>query len=524
MPELVSVTESPTVVVIDQANAHVITVAAGSGDEGGTTDHAELDNLDYAAAGHTGFAGTGVENTFTESQFLSVVASSTDGLYFRKSTDPTTYAKIEYTPGKSAGVLTVAVVDGAAQTCGIVFNGGVVSVTGGFAAEDAAFLGESTAATQPPGTNDGTLATTEFVTTALTDFLGEANEFTEVQEFGAGFTATEGTVNDTLTAGAFVGDGSGLSDLSGTAVTTGTVAEARIDSAIARDSEVAATYAPIASPTFTGTAQFGTGGTRHPNNGPAYWRNVANSAWRGLVNYDTADNAYFGHATSTCVVTGGNVDVLLGGVAYGGRFRAQGGAGVLEMPQVTSLGTPASNTARIGVLDVSGTAEVYVKDEAGNETQISPHAMDGPASMYDASDWPHVVKESNEFLGLVRYLNVSRTCRAVEMLLKAIRRGDTLAQIRADLQTRPLSDLDLFHQETFAQHNARVPGGSLVRRTWAEVQQEAQARYDADRAADLARHAAWAATPEGERGEEPFVRPAADVRKPKPAWLQARGG
>jgi hypothetical protein len=44
-----------------------------------------------------------------------------------------------------------------------------------------------------------------------------------------------------------------------------------------------------------------------------------------------------------------------------------------------------------------------------------------------------------------------------------------------------------------------------------------------------AAHAAWLALPDAERASaaeppEPFVRPVADVRKPKPAWLAARGG
>jgi len=41
-------------------------LAAGAG--GGVTDHALLTNLSYAASGHTGFAGTGVSNTFTQNQ------------------------------------------------------------------------------------------------------------------------------------------------------------------------------------------------------------------------------------------------------------------------------------------------------------------------------------------------------------------------------------------------------------------------------------------------------------------------
>ena len=37
---------------------------------GGTSDHAALTHLDYASAAHTGFAGTGVQNTFTHTQTI----------------------------------------------------------------------------------------------------------------------------------------------------------------------------------------------------------------------------------------------------------------------------------------------------------------------------------------------------------------------------------------------------------------------------------------------------------------------
>lgn len=43
-------------------------VLASAGGGGGTTNHAALLNLDFAVAGHTGFAGTGVSNTFTQNQ------------------------------------------------------------------------------------------------------------------------------------------------------------------------------------------------------------------------------------------------------------------------------------------------------------------------------------------------------------------------------------------------------------------------------------------------------------------------
>jgi len=58
-------------------------------------NHAVLANLDYASAGHTGFAGTGVENTFTETQHFDdldanlVIASS--GLHVQTFGSPTTF-------------------------------------------------------------------------------------------------------------------------------------------------------------------------------------------------------------------------------------------------------------------------------------------------------------------------------------------------------------------------------------------------------------------------------------------------
>ena len=62
-----------TVLFLDPANqddAVIITIqgALPSGGGGGTTDHAALTNLAYASAAHTGFAGTGVTNTFAALQ------------------------------------------------------------------------------------------------------------------------------------------------------------------------------------------------------------------------------------------------------------------------------------------------------------------------------------------------------------------------------------------------------------------------------------------------------------------------
>jgi hypothetical protein len=69
-----------------------------------------------------------------------------------------------------------------------------------------------------------------------------------------------------------------------------------------------------------------------------------------------------------------------------GVTNSSSGGGILEFPQVSSLGTVSANSGRIGVKDDSGTAEVYVKDEAGNETKISPHNKRGEWVFYSVNE------------------------------------------------------------------------------------------------------------------------------------------
>lgn len=191
--------------------------------------------------------------------------------------------------------------------------------------------------------------------------------------------------------------------------------------------------------------------------------------------------------------------------------------GIFELLQVASGGTPSSNSGRLYAKDVAGTAELFAMDEAGNETQISPHAMDGPADFYDLADeFPHVVKEVNHYTGHVRYIHHSRFVRAMQALLNGTR---TLAQ----LQALPAAERRIHFTETFAEHNART-GSGLVKRSWAADQAAKQADYDAKRAEEAAALSAWNALPADKRSESPpTVRPARDIRKPVPAWLAARG-
>ncbi len=124
-------------------------------------------------------------------------------------------------------------------------------------------------------------------------------------------------------------------------------------------------------------------------------------------------DGYFGF-NSTTDLSGGAIDTGLSRAAAGWVKPDAGGSGAggFELPQVASGGTPGSNAARVYSKDVAGTAEVHVLDEAGTETQISPHAADGPAWLYDLEDpMPHVLCERNHYLGIARWTNFSRLVR-----------------------------------------------------------------------------------------------------------------
>lgn len=130
------------------------------------------------------------------------------------------------------------------------------------------------------------------------------------------------------------------------------------------------------------------------------------------------------------------------------------GANIIAMrnganEQTFSLG-PTGTSAGIK----SNAGELQSFDSAGNLTTISPHAMDGPASLYDADEpYPQVSREANAYLGSVRYVNATRQ-----------RAG------RAGWE----------HIETFAEHNTRLGltgDRALQQLDWDTV----QAGYVADR-------------------------------------------
>lgn len=237
-------------------------------------------------------------------------------------------------------------------------------------------------------------------------------------------------------------------------------------------------------------------------------RGIADLAWTNAEVYNVPDVGINTPSAGVLSVTDGST-----------------GGGILEFPQVSAGGTPSTNSGRIYAKDVAGNAELFVKDEAGTETQISPHSIDGPATLYDSNDsLPHVVKEVNDYLGGVRYLNLSRACMLLEDLLKAIAVGNTLTQIRTFLTNRGAGFIDIYRVESFSQHNTRLGltgEKALTIRDWSDDQDAKQLEYDNARETEVTKYNEWVEN--GEVGQEPSVRPVADIRKPVPTWLSSRG-
>jgi hypothetical protein len=187
-----------------------------------------------------------------------------------------------------------------------------------------------------------------------------------------------------------------------------------------------------------------------------------------------------------------SIDVGLQRIAAGVLKITNGstGGGIVELPQVAAGGTPTSNSARIYSKDVSGTAEVFVMDEAGNETQISPHNTSAPESFVDSA-FDEIGYTANYYTGLITYTNKQR-----------------------QIAGRPDSQFI----ETFEEHNARA-GQSLIRWDWATIQAEQVAQRNYDRAEWAKRKTEWELNPEN--AEKPFAEQEPEVltAKPQPQWL-----
>jgi hypothetical protein len=166
-----------------------------------------------------------------------------------------------------------------------------------------------------------------------------------------------------------------------------------------------------------------------------------------------------------------------GNVVVGGGTSPTGGGQCLVLSQASDPTGIASNTCLFFGKDVAGTCESHTMDEAGNITQLSAQAMDGPAWLYDADDpLPHVVKKVNVYTGVIRWINEGRRARLQDMMLT----GEDMSHLTLEQRRsthveyfEPTEDWEenqdrhqLQRQQEIAVHIARVQEHQQQLTTW----------------------------------------------------------
>lgn len=156
-------------------------------------------------------------------------------------------------------------------------------------------------------------------------------------------------------------------------------------------------------------------------------------------------------------------------------------------------GNPAtvSNGAFVFGKDVAGTVEVFVMDEAGNVTQISPHARaSSPApKQLDAGDkTPIVIHHANLFTGEQEWLHLSAMAKDMERITG-----------RRYIYKAKIADAE--------------------KREWEAEQKKVEGLRVAERSADAKRVDVWRRGQGDSKEPEPKVRPNY-VPKPKPEFLR----
>lgn len=180
--------------------------------------------------------------------------------------------------------------------------------------------------------------------------------------------------------------------------------------------------------------------------------------------------------TGTTVTTmGANANILAVGTNGSQRFIVDsdgdtfqlGATGFLQSGDPTGI----TDTAHVYAKDNAGTAEVFVRDEAGNVTQISPH---------DPTTNHLVVSSCNLFTGVCKTIDIEAALQMLGLLA-----GKNL------IEETPLPPAQVLNWDA------------------------EQTRLAAGRAAEIA---AWDAAP-----VKPGPRPLPYLPEPKPAWLVAAG-
>jgi hypothetical protein len=180
-------------------------------------------------------------------------------------------------------------------------------------------------------------------------------------------------------------------------------------------------------------------------------KSICENDWTGAANA----NAYMQFSTLNANTLAERMRISsIGNVGIGATTFGNSSEKVLSIANGVA---PTSNIAgQINLYSLAG--ELYVKDDSGNQTLLSPHAGDAPDWMYDTDDPmpPQISKEINDFDGIVRYTNNTRKNKLIEMQLN----GETLPTGNA---------AKFIHVETFEEHNERT-GNELALDDWEEYQ------------------------------------------------------
>jgi len=150
-----------------------------------------------------------------------------------------------------------------------------------------------------------------------------------------------------------------------------------------------------------------------------------------------------------------------------------------------------------------------VMDEAGNETQISPHAAGAPSWFYDIGEkLDHVYYSANYYAGRIEWTNETRKADLMQRQLL----GEDLSTLTTQEKT--------FHLiETFDEYNTRMgydkgDAGCLCVRDWQTDQDTKQAAYDAHRQSVIDENESL---PDEQKQSVPEAK---DIRKPAPQFLK----
>jgi len=175
----------------------------------------------------------------------------------------------------------------------------------------------------------------------------------------------------------------------------------------------------------------------------------------------------------------------------------------LVLQNGTAPGSSPSNRVQMYSKDSSmmgsPSAELFVRNEMGTETQLTRHAFDCPEWLIDHDDpLPQVDRELNVFAGVIRFTNRSRQSALVDRMFA----GDAM----------PVDPLErqCVVCETFDEYNARrglIGDAALTAEDW----DASEARRAEERSAEQAE---WQA-------DHDIDRPADYVVRPMPEWMCA---